>query len=425
MKWFRWYRGVCQNPIFAVIADEANQDGGAGEGNRCYGAVTVTDVIAVWAVMLEDAAKKEHWGTCTKDAKYIALVLRWWPDEVQNTLLAMEKHGLITINDGNIDITNWDKYQRFSKNDPTNAERQRRYRENKRPRNSTVTPLRNDAVTPPDTDTDTDSDTEKRTNNSLAQSSLERAFDDWWSVCWRKVGKKAAKQEYLAILKRGEATVDELRDRALAQSAHYDAERTETQFMCHPVTWLKQGRWKDDLTVRRKATQSEQLEEWAKDGNEGNNGGSREIDGECVEVSERQSAEHGGSVLPSPEGPGGRRNCRGGPVAIGELVEGLAAQAGGYSHGSGDAAPAAEHGQAPAASGADTRRDHGEDPSGRVPRPGDHGSPGGGEATRASPPLVAGGMAEDRGPPSSIPAGPGVAPIDLTPPPSLDRRTRR
>lgn len=137
MKWFRWHRGLCANPDFAVIAVEADKGtsppgtlaGGGGEGNRCYGAVTVTDVIAVWAVMLEYAASDDDWGTCKKDAIFIATVLRWWPDEVQSVLNSFEKHDMIERVEGDYRIVNWNKYQYLSDSDPTSTERQRRYRD--------------------------------------------------------------------------------------------------------------------------------------------------------------------------------------------------------------------------------------------------------------------------------------------------------
>lgn len=279
-----------------------------------------------------------------------------------------------------------------------------------------------------ETETETEEETERETETekSLAQGELERAFEDWWSVCWRKVGKKAAKREYTAVVRRGEANRAELLAGAQATIAHYDGEGTETQFMCHPVTWLKQGRWKDDLTVRRKATDAEQLQAWVnEDGDERDSGGNRTLDGECLEVPEREPEGHGGGVSSGAAGSGRRGDRKGGPVAIGELVEDIAAQAGGHQGSGGGGQSAADIGQALAAPGADARRDHGKDPAGHVPRSSDHGSPGGEPATRASPPLAAQGVESHQQAAGGSAAAAWPTPIDLTPPAWMDKRSRK
>jgi hypothetical protein len=180
MKWFRWYRGTVEDSKFALIADMANKDGPAGEGNRCYGAVTVTDAIAVWAVMLEDACKKDHWGVVKISAKHIAIILRWWPDEAQSVIDAMVSVGLIDPIDGGLKVRNWEQRQYVSDTDPTNKERQKRYREKSKTGGGvTVTDAkrpRNGRVTRTETDTETDTETE-RTKKKYARGS--RLPADW------------------------------------------------------------------------------------------------------------------------------------------------------------------------------------------------------------------------------------------------------
>ena len=160
MKWFRWYRGASENPKFAMIAEVADDSdtdgliGPGGEGNRLHGAVTVTDVISVYITVLEDAARVTHFGICTKDENFIACVLRWWPPEVRLVLDTMVKFDLLEkLDNGHYRVNKWDEYQYVSDSDPTNSERQKRYRnrhktDGSRPHNAPVTRL--------DTDTDTD-----------------------------------------------------------------------------------------------------------------------------------------------------------------------------------------------------------------------------------------------------------------------------
>lgn len=149
MKWFRWHRGTCENPKFAVVAQRANKETNCGEGNRLCGAVSLTDVIAVWAVILEDAAKKEHWGKFKRTAAFVAAVLRWRTEEVQGIINEFIAEGMLGKDGG---ITNWKEYQYASDHDQTSAARQKRYYDkHKRKSNGT-----NALASRPDTDTDTE-----------------------------------------------------------------------------------------------------------------------------------------------------------------------------------------------------------------------------------------------------------------------------
>lgn len=195
MRWFRWHRGTVSNPSFAVIATEASKPSGGGEGDRCYGAVTVTDVIAVWAVMLECASSDDRWGTCTKDQNFIAVVLRWWPDEVQSVLDCFEKHRMIERVEQGYRITNWEKYQYASDRDPTNSERQRRYRERKRAdnaRQTDATQTRNALPKRPDTDTDTETEKEVSVARKRARSANGADRGTRLAVDWEPSGEDRA-----------------------------------------------------------------------------------------------------------------------------------------------------------------------------------------------------------------------------------------
>lgn len=172
MKWFRWHRGCCENPKFAVVAARASKETDFGEGERLRGAVSLTDVIAVWAVILEDAANKNHWGILKKDAEFIAIVLRWHNEEVQNVMDALISEGLLDPTDGGIKISKWEEYQYASDSDPTNAVRQKRYyNAHKRKPNA--------LVKRPDTDTDTDIDIDKKKRGHPRKGIKTRIADDW------------------------------------------------------------------------------------------------------------------------------------------------------------------------------------------------------------------------------------------------------
>src|SRR5687767_7919626 len=68
------------------------------------------------------------------------------------------------------------------------------------------------------------------------------AFDQFWSAYPRKVGKLAAQREW-AKLKPPIADV-------LAALAWQVPTWDDPQFICHPRTWLHQGRWMDEAPVQ-------------------------------------------------------------------------------------------------------------------------------------------------------------------------------
>lgn len=92
------------------------------------------------------------------------------------------------------------------------------------------------------------------------------AWDAWWSLYPRKVGKKAAEAKYRAALKLVDA--DELHAALQTQVTWWIRKQTEPQFIPHPATWLSQGRWDDqpeqpvsrpDDVFDRPMTEDEQL----------------------------------------------------------------------------------------------------------------------------------------------------------------------
>jgi hypothetical protein len=66
-------------------------------------------------------------------------------------------------------------------------------------------------------------------------------FEEWWRLFPRKIGKLAARKEYDKV-RRGGITQDELID-GIAQ---YLAAKPDYADLCHPRTFLSQGRWMDE-----------------------------------------------------------------------------------------------------------------------------------------------------------------------------------
>lgn len=91
----------------------------------------------------------------------------------------------------------------------------------------------------------------ERFHDAATKQQIKDGFDRFWEAVPRKVGKKSANQAYRAALKTVSAEV------LIAGMERYAkkmaSERTEVRYICHPTTWLQQGRWDDELPAEAPA----------------------------------------------------------------------------------------------------------------------------------------------------------------------------
>lgn len=73
-------------------------------------------------------------------------------------------------------------------------------------------------------------------------------FDEWWKQYPKKVGKLDAKKAYRAVIKQG-ATPQDLLDGLQRHNANWKAKNTDPQYIPHPASWLRKGRWEDELAT--------------------------------------------------------------------------------------------------------------------------------------------------------------------------------
>jgi len=137
------------------------------------------------------------------------------------------------------------------------------------------------------------------------EPTAEQSFEWWWQEYPRKIGKKAARQVFAAVLKRGEATAGQLRQGLSAAAAYWLAEGTETPFIPHPTTWLNQGRWDDDYTVRKRTSDYDLIVAGVSGAGHGDDR-TGTIDGD------NEAGEPGSPDAQPLGGPGGLRQIRGG-----------------------------------------------------------------------------------------------------------------
>ena len=75
------------------------------------------------------------------------------------------------------------------------------------------------------------------------------AFEEFWTVYPRKVGKKAASVAFGAMMNRPKPpTIEQVVASVEAHKATWNWKKEGGQFIPHPKTYLNQDRWKDDLT---------------------------------------------------------------------------------------------------------------------------------------------------------------------------------
>lgn len=145
MEWFRWYHGACSDAKWPIIARKAK--------------VSVGVVVSVWAALLEYASQDEERGSVAGfDGETYDALYGYEDGTCDAVLAAMIEKSLIC--DGC--ICAWSRRQAVrEREDATNAERQRRYRERKKQENAdenietsadvtprTVTGVTRNAVTP-------------------------------------------------------------------------------------------------------------------------------------------------------------------------------------------------------------------------------------------------------------------------------------
>lgn len=77
----------------------------------------------------------------------------------------------------------------------------------------------------------------------VATNVIDAAFDAWWTIYPRRVGKPKARTAFKAAAKKAKGT-DALFDGLAPWVAYWD-DRGEPEFVPHPTTWLNGERWND------------------------------------------------------------------------------------------------------------------------------------------------------------------------------------
>lgn len=126
MDWFRWHHGSVTDPKFGLVAKNAQ--------------ARVSDVIAIWALILESASQAAERGDIGElDLESVEHLLGLDEGQAGRIFKAMERRGLVASGR----VTSWHKRQPKREREPdSSAARTRDYRERKQQQGSVsqVTP---------------------------------------------------------------------------------------------------------------------------------------------------------------------------------------------------------------------------------------------------------------------------------------------
>jgi len=192
-------------------------------------------LFKIWINLLLIARINDQKGKLPESIKDLSFMLHLSEKKTRDCIERLT--ALELIDDGI--MHNWEERQFESDKDPTNNERQRRYRSKK---NNGSNALYNGQVTRyiteekrlPDTDTDTDTENINIYNKA---SEFSRDFLTFYDAYPRKEGKKAASKTYNARVKRGATHGDIMASLAVYKS-QVERNGTEQKFIKLPSTFL-------------------------------------------------------------------------------------------------------------------------------------------------------------------------------------------
>jgi hypothetical protein len=78
----------------------------------------------------------------------------------------------------------------------------------------------------------------------VPQHEWDEAFELFWKVVWRRVGRHPSLQAWRRLRPRTQATFDAIMDGVDRCKKVYEAR--EPEHRPHPLTWIRQQRWLDE-----------------------------------------------------------------------------------------------------------------------------------------------------------------------------------
>jgi len=170
----------------------------------------------------------------------VAVKLRMSTDKAKDMIAQLTALGLIDHAEPGIFAPhNWNGRQYKSDvTDPTNAQRQKRYRNARKTVTPTVTVKR------PDTETEAETDLEREETRASALAVPDDWPTDFRERFWAKYPNKVGRADAIAKLERARKSGKTTWSTLIGGLDRYIA-KTDDRPWCNPATWLHQQRWTD------------------------------------------------------------------------------------------------------------------------------------------------------------------------------------
>lgn len=252
MPWFKWWDGTAADMKFRMVAEECK--------------LPVACIVGAWAYMLEHASRSADRGSIADiDMEVMAYTLGL-PD-CETVCNAMKRRKLLH-DDGT--IAKWeDRQAKREKTEPSGSstDRVRRFREKQKQNQNSGLPEDDAGGNGNNDETDetagngtkrpkrknrVEEDKEPKTltpSSADAPDELDekvKPFDQFWTAYPHKVGKQDALKAWTKIKPDAELLAAILAA-IEAQQAGAAWMRDDGQYIPHPATWLRAGRWLDEV----------------------------------------------------------------------------------------------------------------------------------------------------------------------------------
>lgn len=220
-------------------------------------------MIVIWFKILCLAGKQNNGGVLTLNGRMpytdemLATIFRRPVTMVRMALSAFQSLGMIEIVSGAVTIPNWGKHQNLEgiqnrRNYMSGYMRDYREKQKLLAESTSSKCLRKPNVSDTELDKDKEGDKDKEIDNIyVADKPLkDDNFDVFWKSYPRKTAKEEARKAYAALMKKKDApTIDRLVESVEAHKRSDDWKKDNGQYIPHPATYLRQGRYDDEVSA--------------------------------------------------------------------------------------------------------------------------------------------------------------------------------
>ena len=224
-------------------------------------------IVVIWFKLLCLAGKQNNKGVFTLcetmpfTDEMFAAVFRRPLNTVRLALSTFQKFGMVEIVNGTVTIPNWGKHQNIEGMERRQEymrnymneyrQEQKKLAEGKQPRKC----LRKQSVSALESSVLViDSiDNTINTNTINTNTTSNSAFDAFWNLYPKKIGKGAALKKWQTI-KPEKALIAKIMNAVREQMTTAQWTKEGGQYIPNPTTWLNQGRWDDKTEINIETT---------------------------------------------------------------------------------------------------------------------------------------------------------------------------